>query len=642
MNFKLKILKDLYDIEDYSQIHSFDFFADRLLIYSPLYLPDIEKAVAYLLESINKQESIFIISDKDVDGITSTVILYDYLRKRFPKQTIQYKNSTEGDYYGISDKILEEIKQKNPDLLIFLDMGSSHIHLLQDFISHKKKIIILDHHIPQVDSIQPEILQSIAFVNPLLSKIPLKHNHKIPTVGLVFKLILALEFSAFKILEKKQFVKYHQEYYLFQNGKFLKKTHDKKLLVSDEYKEIKIKTLHKDFPETSINSLGILLENSPTDFGKYITCLSIEYRKKILDIIMQYSTLVSIGYLADYVPLIDENRTIVRAGLNVLKYPIAIPKGLSALLQELGLHPQYLTSRDISWSIAPILNAAGRMNETEKAINLLLEENEMLALEKAKQLINMNHLRKEKTKKNQNILLENLNLINPSEPIIFFYHKELESGVSGIMASRLAETFQKPAIWINPEGKLAKGSIRSWNNINVLDLLMPLKDLFVDLGGHAEAAGFTIEYQNIEKLHFELKKINVLKKDNLSSSFNTSQNFFEISIQPRRLNEKLIQELRLLEPFGNGNKEIYFLLKSVEIYDVETFNDKHLKFKVYKTLVDIEFILWNVMPPLLNNIEVLQKSQWDISGVFERNFFSSISNRGCKYRFYVKSMQQKK
>ncbi len=636
---KLKILEQLYDKEDYSQIHSFDYFTDRFLIHSPLYLPDIEKAISYLLESTNKNEMILIISDKDVDGITSTVILYDYLSKKFSPKKLEYKNSSEGDYYGITDKILEEIKQKNPDLLILLDMGSSHIQVLKEFVDYKKKIIILDHHIPQIENIDPEILNSIAFVNPLLCDTPLEHNHKIPTVGIVFKLILALEFFLNGILTKKQFLNHNQEYYLFQNGRFFKKIQDNTILRNNDYKEIKFEMIVERFPETSIDLLKDLLQKSPTDFGKYITCLSIEQRKHILETLMRYSSLISIGYLADYVPLIGENRTIVKAGLGLLKYPITFVKGLQALIQELGLNYEYLSSRDFSWSIAPVLNAAGRMGETQKAIDLLLEQNELLALEKANQLIKMNNLRREKTKKNQNILNENWEIINQSEDIIFFYHKDLEAGVSGIMASKLAERFQKPAIWINPDGKFAKGSIRSWNQVNILEILLPLKDLFVDLGGHAEAAGFTIKYEDIEKLQLALKNIHISSKHNSSSKKN--KNYLELCIKPEWLKEKLIQELRLLEPFGNGNEEIYFLLQNVRFYDIEIFNDKHLKFKVERALTDIEFILWNAIPHLFKNIETLKNHRWDISGIFDKNIQFFVSKNAPKYRFYVKSIEKK-
>lgn len=637
---KIKILKDLFYLEEYSQIHSFDYFTNRFLIHSPLYLPNLKKGLVYLDETIKKNQKIFIYSDRDVDGITSTVILYDYLKTKFPDKEISFRNSREGDYYGITPKILEEIQSIDPDLIIFLDMGSSNTHYLKGLIENNKKIIILDHHIPQLENSKPEELEKFALINPLLSSILLEHNNKIPTVGLVYKFILGFELFQQNILEKYQVIKEKEDYYVFQNGFFIEKTKEKKAIFSS-YKEISIEEVAKYFPEYSYDFLWNLLQKSPIEFGKLITCLSIELRKNILDLLLFYSTLVSIGYIADYVPLIGENRTIVKAGLGLLKYPFQLMEGLKALFQQLGLNIDALTSKDISWTLAPVLNSAGRIGETEKATDLLLEKKTMLALEKANQLIELNNQRKNKTKKNQEILQNNLNIIEEKDPFVFFYHQELESGVSGIMAARLAEKYQKPAIWINPDGEFAKGSIRSWNGINVLEMLLPLKHLFVDLGGHSEAAGFTIEYDKVEVLKNELKKITSHYHKGLDKSFlKKNINYLEFSIKPDLLGEDLLNDLRLLEPFGNGNKEIYFVLKSVRICNPEIFNEKHLKFQVVRALTDIEFILFNAIPDIIPNLEEIQKYRWTLCGIFERNIFYPVFTH-CKYRFYIKTIEKK-
>ncbi|MFN3603100.1 MAG: DHHA1 domain-containing protein [Leptonema sp. (in: bacteria)] len=637
---KLKVLKDLVYLKEYNQIRNHDYFTDRFLIHSPLYLPDIKKAICFLEESIKKKEKIFIFSDKDVDGITSTVILYDYLSSKFPEVPIQYRNSSEGEYYGITSKILEEIQKINPDLIIFLDMGSSHINLLKEWILNQKKIMILDHHIPQLEDVPIELLEKIAFVNPLLGTVLLEHENKIPTVGLVFKFILGFELYLYGILEKHQILKDKGTYYLYKNGCFIKKIETKEELLDYQKKVILIDDIAKYFPEVPYENLQKLLEINVYEIGKYITCISIELRKNILNLLMLYSTLAAIGYIADYVPLIGENRTIVKAGLGLLRYPLLLPEGLKALLQQLGLNVNLLTSRDIGWNLAPVINAAGRTGETKKATDLLLEKNLLIALKKANLLIELNQQRKNKTRKNMKILNANLDSIDEIEPFVFFYNEQLESGVSGIMAAKLSEKYQKPAIWINPEGEFAKGSIRSWNRINVLEMLMDLKDLFVDLGGHPEAAGFTIEYEKIDVLKEELKKISSKQpKASDQSFFENSKNYLEFGIKPEFLGEDLAKDLRLLEPFGNGNKEIYFTLNGIRICNIEIFNEKHIKFQVIRALTDIEFILWNGTD-ILGDLKDLSLYRWDISGIFERNVFSPIYSK-CKYKFFIKTMVKK-
>ncbi|GIX41841.1 MAG: single-stranded-DNA-specific exonuclease RecJ [Leptospiraceae bacterium] len=650
MNFmhqnKLKKLKDLFLLEEFKHLHHHDFFTDRLLIYSPLYLPDILKGLKFLEEALSSNKKIFVFGDRDVDGITSTTIITDYLISYRNHQSLIFKNSTEGDTYGISDKIIQEILEINPDLIIFLDMGSSHIHYLKQIVELNKKIIILDHHIPQIDDIPENDFKNIAFINPLMSNILLEHQNKISTAGITLKFILAYELYVTKVIHKIQIIKTN-DYYIFQNGYYINKIKEWEQIEEysinkKKYTLLKIKDFLPYFNTIPQSTFENLIHSNPIEFGKYITALSIELRPAILEIFMQYSSLAAIGLIADQVPLIGENRTIVKAGLGLLKHKPKFLEGFKALLQQLGLNPDALTSKDVGWNISPVINAAGRIGETEKAIDLLLEKNPIKAIEKASILIEFNNQRRERTKKNAQILENNNEHIEEENSYVLFYHEDLEPGVSGIMASRMAEKYQKPAIWINPEGEFAKGSVRSWGGINVLEMLSPIKDVFVDLGGHAEAVGFTIEYNKIPLLKEKLKEITAKYHKGLDNSYNTeNKNYKEFSIKPEYLGEDLIQDLRLLEPFGPENPEIYFLLKSVKICDLEKFNDKHLKFKVIRALADIEFILWNAFPDILTeDFEELKKFRWDISGIFERNIFYPFYTN-CRYRFYVKYIEQK-
>ncbi len=645
---KLKRLRDLFLLEEFQHLHHHDFFTDRLLIHSPLYLPEIRKGFRFLDEALQNQEKIFVFGDRDVDGITSTTIIVDYLTSVKNHSKIRFNNSTEGDAYGISEKILREIYEYDPYLVIFLDMGSSHIHFLKSLIEQKKKIVILDHHIPQIENIPQEDFENIALINPLLSSVELEHKNKISTAGLSFKFVLGFELYLTNILNKIQVIKTNY-YYVYQNGYFIQKTnelnqlHDIDSNPIKKYNLLTLNDISEYFLNVSRNEFEILLESSPVQFGKYITALSIELRPSILDLSMQYASIASVGLIADQVPLVGENRTIVKAGLGLLKHKPKFLEGFRALLQQLGINPESLTSKDVGWNISPVINAAGRIGETEKAIDLLLEKNPLKALEKATALMEFNHQRRERTKKNIQILENHHHLIDEENSYVLFYHQELEPGVSGIMASRMAEKYKKPAIWINPDGEFAKGSVRSWGGINVLEMLYPIKDIFVDLGGHAEAVGFTIEYNKIELLKEKLKEITSKYHKGLDNSLvaSESKSFKEFSIKPEYLGEDLIQDLRLLEPFGPENPEIYFLLKSVKVCDLEKINDKHLKFKVVRALSDIEFILWNAFPDILpDNFEEIKQNRWDISGIFERNiFYPAYTN--CKYRFYVKSIEKK-
>ncbi len=634
---QLKILKDLSLFEEFQHIQNHDFFTDRLLIHSPLYLPDIEKGISFLNEALKNNQKIFIFGDRDVDGITSTVILYDFITILKPNVQIVLKNSKDGDYYGIHRQIIEEIFTTESECIFFLDMGSSHIQYLKDLVNFKKKIIILDHHIPQIENIPQDYFLQIALINPLLQKIVLEHSNRISTSGITLKFILGYLLNESKALQKLQSISYSEKNYYFQNGLFLGMN-----LENQPGTQLSFFDFRKHFSLDEDFFQDLVLKK-PIEIGKYITALSIEMRENILNFAKRYSTLAAIGMLADQIPLVGENRTIIKLGLGTLKYKPNLIEGLKALFQEINVNFGFLNSRDISWTIAPLLNAAGRMGETEKALDVLVEKNPMKALQKAKILSNLNSLRKERTKRNQQILENNEHTIDQNQNFIFFYHKEAEPGVSGIMASRMAEKFKKPAIWINPEGEYAKGSIRSWGGVNVLEMLLPIKNLFVDLGGHAEAAGFTITYENIEKLKEEIFKISQKFHSGLNEAFLREQSpYFEYSIKPEQLGDELISDLRKLEPFGNGNPEILFLLKSVRICDLEIFLEKHIKFKVVRALSTIEFIHWKFFEEFSdskNDLESLKHFRWDIIGTFERNpYFPSFTN--SKFRFYVKKMNK--
>ncbi|MCS7204503.1 MAG: DHH family phosphoesterase [Leptospiraceae bacterium] len=644
---KLKILKDLFLIPEYQHLHSHDFFSQRLLIYSPLYLPDIEKGFIKLNHAISHNKKIFIFGDRDVDGVTSTAMIYDYLKSQYPHLDIVYKNSKDSDVYGISVKTISLIEEFKPDLVIFLDMGSSHLHVVQKLIENHIDVIIIDHHIPQI-TVPDKVLEQIAFINPHLSKVVLENENKISTSGLSLKFILFFELYKASALERILVFQYKNFFHAYQNGFFLGKFSSLNEIKDFHHQPIKkytkyrISEISQYFPEVLRDDLEDLFFDKPLEFGKYLTCLSIELRKEILNVFLKYSTLAAIGMIADQVPLIGENRTIVKAGLGLLDYKPTFLEGLVGLAQGLGINLEALSSKDMNWSIVPVLNAAGRIGETEKAVEILLEKNILSALEKTQVLIQFNQQRKERTKKNLEILENSHNELQEEVGFVLFYHHELEPGVSGILATRLAEKYKKPAIWINPDGEFAKGSVRSWNGVNVLEMLLPLKNLFVDIGGHADAVGFTITYENIPKLKERLKTLTQNYYPGLHLEKKQGyKNYFELSIRPDQLGEELLNDIRLLEPFGNGNPELYFVLKSVRINNPEIFSHKHLKFKVFNASDSIEFILWNAFPIIFeNNLDEFSKFRWDITGMFERNiYFPTYSN--CAFRFYVKSLIKK-
>ena len=345
--------------------------------------------------------------------------------------------------------------------------------------------------------------------------------------------------------------------------------------------------------------------------------------------------------MADIVPLIDENRALVRIGIGRALWRHKCGQrqyrpGYQALIRALGLDRERLLSRDLTWSLSPAVNAAGRMGNTRLALQLLLAPNEEEAKELAYELVKLNESRKRRTKRNENIVAEHLakNQEKLQYPILFCYHPKLEPGVSGILAARLAEKYLKPVIYVNNDGPHARGSVRSWNGFNALKLLDTAAPLFIQFGGHKEACGFSITYERIAALEQALlvgyKKIT----EDIPAEQGTESIAYHLEAKPSQLNNRLLSELEQMEPFGPLNPEPIFYLKQVYPLNPRYMTQKqHVSFQVFGTPSHLSFIAWNkgaIIEQAMQNNNAL-----DLYGCLERNHFRGSS----EFRFRVETVK---
>ena len=369
----------------------------------PYLLKDMDKAADRIDEALKKKEKIVVYGDYDVDGITSTAMLYDFLLSE-GADVSYYIPSRQDEGYGINILALQKIRKSGASLMITVDCGITASGEVEFAKTLGLDIIITDHHM-----CHEKIPKAVAVINPKQQDDTYPFS-ELAGVGVCFKLVLAM---AIKLGKK-----------------------------ASDY------------------------------FGKYVD-------------------ICAIGTIADVVPLTDENRIIVSAGLKRLKETNR--PGLRALLSMAGLAGKELTASSVSFGIAPRINAAGRVGQVEKGVELLLETNEARAVPIADYL-NRENIARQQTEKQ---ILEDVTAMILADSnfskrkVIVLAKEEWHPGVIGIVASRLVEKYYKPTILISIENGVGKGSGRSIEGINLFDALGNISDILLKFGGHVPLYTFS-------------------------------------------------------------------------------------------------------------------------------------------------------
>jgi len=302
--------------------------------------------------------------------------------------------------------------------------------------------------------------------------------------------------------------------------------------------------------------------------------------------------LVALGTIADSVPLTGENRIIAKEGL--IRLPQTKRLGLRALIENAGIENKKFNSTYVSFIIAPRLNAPGRMDYAEVSLKLLLSQSIQEAQALASQLEQFNRQRQKIESK---ILEEAEELINrqvnfKEHKVIVIAKEDWHQGVLGIVASKLADRFYRPAIVISIKEDLCKGSARSIKNFHLFEALMDSKELLNSFGGHAHAAGLLITKDNIDEFR---KSINKLASDRLNLEDLLPSKDIDAELALGDLNQSLVKELELLEPFGMANPEPLFYTRRLRLKgQLQLLNRGTLKFWATDGLTTSEVIAFGM------------------------------------------------
>jgi single-stranded-DNA-specific exonuclease len=287
--------------------------------------------------------------------------------------------------------------------------------------------------------------------------------------------------------------------------------------------------------------------------------------------------LVALGTVADLVPLTGENRSLVRAGLELLRQPLR--QGMMALIGVSGLTPSRITTTDIGFSLAPRLNASGRLESALNSLHLLTSQ-DPLEVGQLAQWLEVQNRERQKITRDIQIKAENQIIIDDEVPLLLFAaDPEYNPGVVGLAASRLTEQYYRPSIIASIGDKFTRGSCRSIPEFHITEALDQCKDILSHHGGHAAAAGFTVSNELLPDL---ITRMRAIVEDQLKELDLRPKITAEAEVPLSDLKPDLLKYLGWLQPTGMGNPPPIFMSSGLKVSRQKAVgaDGSHLKFAV--------------------------------------------------------------
>ena len=452
-------------------------------IYDPFLIKGMDKAADRLRKAIKNKEKIAVYGDYDVDGITSTCIVTDYLRSK-GLECVPYIPDRNEEGYGLNCSALDILCADGVELVVTVDCGITAVNEAEYAKTLGIDMIITDHH-----ECKGTLLPDAAALIDCKQAGDSYPNSYLAGVGMALKLICACEGDSAEMIER-------------------------------------------------------------------------------------YADLVAIGTIADVMPLVGENRCLVRKGLKQLEQPRR--PGLAAMFREVGVDLKKITAATVGYSLAPRLNAAGRLGRAATAAKLLLSDNEDEASRLALELCDLNRQRQSietEIWEEANALLDGK---TPTKPIVLASDR-WHQGVIGIAASRLAEQYSMPAIMICVNGDVGKGSCRSFGSFNIFEALSACSEYLIGYGGHALAAGLNIKIDRLDDFCDALTKYYMENKPAPMPEVCCDM----LINDPSLLSIDNVRSLELLEPYGNMNSRPVMCMYGVYAEALSSVgNGRHMRMRV--------------------------------------------------------------
>lgn len=270
--------------------------------------------------------------------------------------------------------------------------------------------------------------------------------------------------------------------------------------------------------------------------------------------------LVAVSIAADIVPITGENRTLMHYGLRQLNSNPSF--GLRGIIDICGLNKKEISVNDITFKIGPRINASGRMMNGKEAVDLMLANNITQARIKAKNIDKYNENRRQLDKQTTEEAIDFIetNLDIAEQKVIILYKESWHKGIIGIVASRITERYNRPAVILTKSGDIISGSARSVKGFDVLNAMEACKDILEDFGGHTHAAGLTLKEENYEEFKHRFHSISSFEMD---ESDMEPQLTIDAELSFSDITKDLVKDLELFSPFGPENENPIFITKNV-------------------------------------------------------------------------------
>lgn len=506
-------------------------------INSPYILKDVEEAARAIKQFIEEHKKIRIIGDYDVDGIMSTYILVSSLKNLGANVDYDIPNRVT-DGYGLNERLVRKAKEDGVDMIITCDNGIAAYDAIE--LSEKEGIftIVTDHHLVPYEIINGKKVEKLPpshfVVNPHRKDDESKFKEICGAV-VAYKVCLVL----YDIFNK-------DNYYVRSKLKYaamaiicdvMPLIDENRAIVKIGLKEL---TEVKNIPFEDIQSININNDES----GRF-------------DLLNERP---------------DQNKIAYKNDISD-KYITSEDIPIKELMEAAGVK-NYVNSFTIGFMIGPIFNASGRISNAKIAVDMLLCNDIEKIKEAAKNLVELNSIRKNKTKEATEEAQAQVEKYKDDD-VLVLYLKDLHESIAGIVAGRIKEQENKPTIVLVDGKSFAKGSGRSIDSYLMYDELHKCEDLLLKYGGHKKAAGLSLEADNIDELRKRLNKNSSLTKDDFSSTVN-----IDVVMPISYISIKLIKEVGILEPFGEMNAKPLFADQNIRILKIrEIGKDKnYLKF----------------------------------------------------------------
>ena len=465
----------------------------------PFLLTDMDLAAERVAAAMLRGEKIAVFGDYDVDGITATCLLTDFLRKN-GAQVVSYIPGRLEEGYGLNPIALHQLHSEGVKLIITVDCGITAIPEAELCRELGMELVITDHH-----ECKDTLPRAVAVVDPHRPDGGYPHKN-LSGVGVAFKLACALSGNQEAVLE-------------------------------------------------------------------------------------EYADMVCLGTVADVIPLQGENRVFVSRGLASLQHTRR--PGIAALMKESGCDRENISATSIGYTLAPRINAAGRMGQIDQAIELFLTEDPKKAEAAAKALCEMNRDRQTVESEIYRQAIAMLPQGSPPEAIVLA-DESWHQGVVGIVASRIAEEYACPAFLICLDGDHGKASSRSHGGFNLFASLTSLSPLLESYGGHELAAGFTIHRQNIPEFR---RQICALAAGYFSQDTPRTQLELDCAVPPEILTIPEIDSLNVLEPCGCGCPRPVLMMSNLTIERISMVGSgRHMRLRLRSGRYGFNAIFFSATP----------------------------------------------